>query len=90
MHFSSPERPDLKTMLTIATTPINSRITAVMSVSDGGKLALAVNQAGRRHRLALLAQADHELHVIDDAADQHQDAERDQRDAEIARRARHA
>ena len=77
-------------MLTIAATPMISSNTAVISVSDTGKLLCAVNEARSRHRNALVAQPDHELHVIDDAADQHQDAEQDQRDAEIARAPRRA
>ena len=73
-------------MLTMAAMPMNSRSTAVMRVSETGKSALRVNQPVRGHRLSLFAQMKHELEVIDDAADQHQNAERDQRHAEIAGR----
>ncbi len=49
---------------------------------DGGdqrqrrrELAFAVDEAVGNHRFALMTQVQHELHVIDDAADQHQDAQ---------------
>ena len=45
-------------MLTMAAMPISSRITAVISVSETGKLLSRMDQSRRRHRLALLAQAD--------------------------------
>jgi hypothetical protein len=50
------------------------------------EVAFSMDKPGRYHCLALLPQAQHELQVVQDARDQHQDSERDQTDAEIARR----
>lgn len=52
------------------------------------KPAFTVDQARLLHLVALLAQSQHELDMIDDAADEHDDTECDKRDAEIASRAR--
>ena len=45
-----------------------------------------MDEAFLAHRLPQAAKAEHELHVIDDAESEHGDAERDQREPEIARR----
>jgi predicted transposase YbfD/YdcC len=47
--------------------------------------AFSVNEARRFHGVPRMAKAEHKLHVVDDAADQHEDAEDDERDAEVAR-----
>ena len=44
--------------------------------------AFSVNEARRFHGVSRMAKAEHKLHVVDDAADQHED---DERDAEVAR-----
>ena len=54
-------------MLTIATTPISSRINAVISVSDTGNLLSPWMRPAADHLVALLAQVQHELDVVDDA-----------------------
>ena len=72
-------------MLTIAATPMISRITAVIRVNESGKMALAVDQPSARIA-SQSAEPEHELNVVDDTEHQHDDAERDQRHAEVARR----
>jgi predicted transposase YbfD/YdcC len=73
-----------KTMLRIAANPISRSTIAVIKVSDGIG-AFSVNEARRFHGVSRMAKAEHKLHVVDDAADQHEDAEDDERDAEVAR-----
>ena len=73
-------------MLTIAPTPMTRRMSAVISVSDNGKRLSPWTSPSTAHRLAQVAQLQHELHVIDDAKDEHHDAEPDQSEAEVARR----
>ena len=78
-----PNGPTPYTMLTMARKPITSSSSAVISVSESGKLALGVHQAVGLQLRALLAQPVHEHHVIADADDEHRDAEQHQRDAEV-------
>ena len=61
----------LNTMLTMAKKPIASSSSAVISVSESGKLALGVHESVRLELRALLAQPEHEHHVIADADDEH-------------------
>ena len=58
----------------------------MISVSETGKWLSPWISPSAVIAVALAAQPEHELHVVDDADDQHADAERHQRDAEIARR----
>src|SRR5271165_5003774 len=48
--------------------------------------SLAVDEPGLAHRLPQAAKPEHELDMVEDAQEQHQDAERDQREAEVTRR----
>ena len=86
MRLPYSNGPTRNAILTIAATPMTRRMSAVISVKDTGKTALAMDEPFRPHRLSQMAQSQHELHVVDDAENEHHDAQSDQGEAEVARR----
>ena len=73
-------------MLMIAARPIRRRTSAVTRVNDTGKMVSPWMSPSSRIDSAQVAQPHHELHVVDDADNQHHDAKPNQSEAEVARR----
>ena len=73
-------------MLMTAATPIKRRTSAVTRVNDKGKMVSPWMSPSSRIYFSQVAQPQHELHVVDDADNEHHDAKPHQREAEVSRR----